>query len=153
VEAVANDVDGAAASTRKVALVVPGVGVLSDLVLVRSQQRVEERDVTDPLEFAGGKITPEMKATVSKNGSGAEGVYFVLYPGASASPEVRIAVAHDGKVVSAGRVPLPVPEADGSLRMLSEIPFGGMGPGVYEVTVTAVLGGKSNRRTTVIEVE
>ncbi|HTX36304.1 MAG TPA: VWA domain-containing protein [Bryobacteraceae bacterium] len=153
VEAVANDVDGAAASTRKVALVVPDAGVLSDLVLVRSQQPVEERDVTDPLEFAGGKITPEIKATVSQKSGGAEGVYFVLYPGANANPDVRIAVTHDGKVVSAARLSLPPTEADGSLRVLSRIPFSGFDPGIYEVTVTAVQGGATARRTTVFEVE
>jgi VWFA-related protein len=36
VEAVAKDVDGDAASTRKIALVVPSAGALSDIVLVRS---------------------------------------------------------------------------------------------------------------------
>jgi hypothetical protein len=153
VEAVANDVDGAAASTRKVALVVPGAGMLSDLVLVRSRQRVKERDVTDPLEFAGGKITPEMKATVSKKGSGAEGVYFVLYPGANANPDVRMAVTHDGKVVSAAPLSLPPAEADGSLKVFVGIPFSGFDPGVYEVTVTAAQGGATARRSTVIEVE
>jgi hypothetical protein len=77
----------------------------------------------------------------------------VLYPGANANPDVHIAVTHDGKVVSAGRLPLPLPEADGSLRMLSGVPFAGMDPGIYEVRVTATLGGKSSQRTTVIEVE
>jgi len=152
-DAVANDVDGGAASTRKVALVVPGAGGLSDLVLVRSHQGVEDRDATDPLEFAGGKITPEMKDTVSKANGGPEGIYFVLYPGANANPDVRIAVTHDGKVVTAGRVELPAPEADGSIRVLSGIPFSGLNPGVYEVTLTAVLGGKTSRRSTAVIVE
>jgi hypothetical protein len=153
VEAVAKDVYGAAASTRKVALVVPSAGALSDLVLVRSHQAVEERDKTDPLEFAGGKITPEMKSTISRASGGAEGVYFVLYPGANANPDVRIAVTHDGKVVTAGRVRLPAAEDDGSLRVWSGITFGGFDPGVYEVTVTAVLGEKTTGRTIAVSVE
>ena len=153
VEAVADDVDGGAASTRKIALVVPGEGVLSDLVLVRSHQRVEERDLTDPLAFAGGKVTPEMKATVSKHGTGMEGIYFVLYPGANPNPDVRIAISHNGQLVISVRPNLPAAEADGSLRVLSEIPFSSFDPGVYEVTVTAVQGGTTAGRTIVAAVE
>jgi VWFA-related protein len=148
-EAVAKDADGEAASTRKIALLVPSAGALSDLVLVRSLQPVEDRDALDPLEFAGGKITPEMKATVSRGDDAAEGVYFVLYPGTDARPDLRIAVTHNGKLVSSARPALPAVEADGSVRVLSGIPFGGFDPGVYEVTVTA----GSSRRTAVIEVQ
>jgi hypothetical protein len=109
--------------------------------------------VTDPLESAGAKITPEMNAAVSKKAGGAEGVYFVFYPAANANPEIHIAVTHDGKVVSEARLSLPPAEADGSLRVLSGIPFSGFAPGVYEVTVTAVQGGATARRTVVTAVE
>ncbi|MDR3701723.1 MAG: VWA domain-containing protein [Candidatus Sulfopaludibacter sp.] len=147
-EAVANEPDGEAASTRKVALVVPAAGALSDLVLVRSVQPVEDRDALDPLEFAGGKITPELKAAVSRGNKAAQGVYFVLYR-TDARPDLRIAVTHDGKLVSSVRPALPAADADGSVRVLSAIPFGGFDPGVYEVTVTA----GSSRRSAVIEVQ
>ena len=148
-EAVVKDVEGAAASTRKIALVVPSAGALSDLVLVRRVEPVEDRDFTDPLEFSGGKVTPEMKATVSRSNGAGEGVYFVLYPGTGASGDVRIAVTHNGKAVNLVRPSLPPAGADGSLRVLSGIPFSGFDPGVYEVTVTA----GSARRTAVIEVQ
>lgn len=148
-EAVAKDADGETASTRKVALVVPSSGTLSDLVLVRRLQPVEDRDALDPLEFAGGKITPEMKATVSRGTGAAEGVYFVLYPETDGHPDLRIAVTHNGKLVSSVRPSLPAADADGSVRVLSGIPFGGFDPGVYEVAVTA----GAARRTAVIEVQ
>jgi VWFA-related protein len=153
-EAAANDTDGAAASTRKIAFVVPAAGALSDLVVVRSlQPGGEERDIADPLDLPAGKITPEMKATISKGTGGAEGIYFVLYPGANANPDVRIAVTHNGNLVSVARANLPAPEADGSLRVLTGIPFGGFDPGVYEVTVSATLGGSTSRRTAIVEVQ
>jgi VWFA-related protein len=149
-EAVANDAEGEAASTRKIALAVPSAGALSDIVLVRSLQPPgEDRDATDPLELSAGKITPELNGTVVKSNGAAEGVYFVLYPGAGASPEVRIAISRDGKVVSLSRPGLPPAEADGSLRVLSRIPLGGFDPGVYEVTVTA----GTARKSAVIEVQ
>jgi len=94
-----------------------------------------------------------MKATVSRSNGAGEGVYFVLYPGTGASPDVRIAVTHNGKVVSQVQPNLPPAGADGSLRVLSGIPFSGFEPGVYEVTVTAAQAGTTARRTAVIEVQ
>ena len=153
-EAVAYDVDGDAASTRKIALVVPSAGALSDLVLARSFEPAgEDRDATDPLESSAGKVTPEVSPTISKANGAAAGVYFVLYPGQGAGPEVGIAISRDGKTVSSAHLSLPPAEADGSLRVLSRIPFSGFDPGVYEVTVTAAQGGATVRRTVVIEVE
>ena len=153
-EAVAYDADGEAASTRKISLVVPSAGRLSDVVLVRSFQPAgEDRDVTDPLELAAGKVTPELNATVSKSSGAVEGVYFVLYPGPGGSPEVGMAISRDGKAVSSARVSLPPAEADGSFRVLRGIPFSGFDPGVYEVTVTVAQGGAAAHRTAVIEVQ
>jgi hypothetical protein len=153
-EAVAYDVDGNAASTRKIALVVPSAGALSDLVLARTFEPAgEDRDATDPLESSAGKVTPEVSPTIFKSNGAAAGVYFVLYPDQGASPEVGIAISRDGKTMSSARLSLPPAEADGSLRVLSRIPFSGFDPGVYEVTVTAAQGGATARRTVVIEVE
>lgn len=159
-EAVANDADGEAASTRRISLVVPSTGAagtgvaVSDLVLVRSfQPPTGDRDATDPLEFSGGKITPEMNSTVNRSNGAAEGVYFVLYPATGAAPDVRVAVTHNGQPVSSTRPSLPPAEADGSLRVLSGIPFSGFDPGIYEVTVTAAQAGATARRTAVVAVE
>ena len=154
VEAVAKDVDGEAASTRKIALVVPSAGALSDIVLVRSLQPAgENRDATDPLQFLGGKITPEMNSTIVKSRSAAEGIYFALYPGRDAKPDVRIVLSRNGELVTAARPDLPPAEADGSFRVWSPIPFGGLAPGVYEIKVTVAQGGATVRRTMAIEVE
>ena len=158
-EAVANDRDGGVASTNRISLVIPAAQAgrlvaLSDLVLVRSvQPSGDDRDATNPLEFAGGKVTPEMNTSMAKSGPTAEGVYFILYPGPDASPDVRIAISHNGGLVTSGRPSLPAPEADGSVRVVSRIPFGSLDPGVYEVTVTAVQSGVTARRTMAIAVE
>jgi len=158
-EAVANDRDGNAASTRRIALVVPSSGAeqriaLSDLVLVRSMQLAgEDRDATDPLEFSGGKVTPEMNATITKSSGAAEGLYFIVYPGPGATPDVRIAISHNGRLVSSASASLPAAEADGSFRVVSRVPFAAIDPGVYEIAVTAVQGGATARRTLGIDVE
>ena len=159
VEAAVNDVDGKTASTGRIVFVVPSAGAgthvaLSDLVLVRSVQPPEEdRDAVNPLEFSGGKITPEMSSTIVKSGKTAEGVYFVLYPRGDAKPDVRIALARNGELVSAARPDLSPAETDGSYRVWSRIPFGGLDPGVYEITVTASEGGATARRRIAIQIE
>jgi hypothetical protein len=94
-----------------------------------------------------------MNGTISKSRGAAEGIYFVLYPGSGTSPELRIAISRDGKLVNSARANLPPAEADGSVRVFSGIPFSGFDPGVYEVTVTAAQSGATARRTVVIDVE
>jgi hypothetical protein len=94
-----------------------------------------------------------MNASISKSAGGAEGLYFVLYPGPGASPEVRVAISHNGQLVSSVQASLPPAEADGSMRVVSRIPFSGLDPGVYEIAVTAVQGGATARRTLAIDVE
>ena len=102
---------------------------MSDLVLVRSVQPAgEDRDATNPLEFSSGKVTPELNATIAKSNGAAEGLYFVLYPGQGASPEVQIAMSHNGQLVSSTRASLPPAEADGSIRGVSRIAFGSLDP-------------------------
>ncbi len=154
VEAVAHDVDGNAASTRRIALLAPSAGVLSDLAIVRSIQPAgEDRDPTDPLESSAGKVTPEVNEKTHRSTGAAAGVYFVLYPNPGAAPEVRLAISRDGKPVSSAKLTLPPAEADGSFRIFSGIPFSRFYPGVYEVTITAVQAGAAARRTAVVEVE
>jgi VWFA-related protein len=158
VEAAVNDVDGGTASTGRVSFVAPPAEAetrvaLSDLVLVRSVQPAEEdRDNMNPLEFPGGKVTPEMNSTIVKSRGAAEGVYFILYPGRDAKPDVRIAISRNGELMSSARPDLPPAEADGSYRVWSRIPFGGLDPGVYEIRVTVAQGGATARRTMAIEV-
>jgi VWFA-related protein len=158
IEAVADDRDGNAASTGRISLVIPSAEAqtrvaLSDLVLVRSVQPAGgDRDVTNPLEFSGGKVTPQMNSTVVKSNA-AEGIYFVVYPGPGASPDVHVEISHNGQLVTSASFPSLAVEADGSMRVVSRIPFSGLDPGVYEIAVTAVQGGATARRTMAIEVE
>jgi hypothetical protein len=144
-EAAAVDDEGQKASVRKISFFVPGPARLglSDVVVVRSVERAAgERDAWNPLEFQGGAVTPEVNATVAKSAGAVGRLYFVLFPDrmSSAKPTVTITVSHNGKTdVEAGQV-LPEADADGSIRVLSQIGLGGLESGAYEVTVKAVQG-------------
>lgn len=66
---------------------------------------------------------------------------------------MRIALSHNGELVNSARPDLPPAEADGSYRLFSRIPFGGLDAGVYEITVTSSQGGATAIRRIAIEVE
>jgi hypothetical protein len=157
-EAVALEPEGQAASTRKIALFVPSAARigLSDLVFVRSvQPDTGGRDALDPLDFQGGKVTPELNAAIPKSATASEGVYFVIYPspGTSEKPDVRISVSHNGKlVVTAAQPSLPAAEPDGSIRVLSQIGLGGLDSGTYEIKVTAAQGDATASSSAVIAI-
>jgi VWFA-related protein len=156
-EAAAIDPQGQTASTRKIAFFVPAAGPigLSDLIFVRSvQSGGGDRDATDPLEFAGGKVTPELNAAVPKSDTAVASVYFILYPspGIGAQADVRMAIAHNGKLIAQVRPNLPAAEADGSVRVLSQIGLGGLERGPYEVQVTATQGGATASSSAVISI-
>jgi hypothetical protein len=85
-----------------------------------------------------------------KSSAAVEGVYFVLYLGEGASPDVRIAIS---RTITSLRPDLPQADADRSLRAVSRIPFGALEPGVYEITVTAAQSGAAARGSMAIEVE
>ena len=144
-ETVAMDLDGQTASIRKIGFFVPSAAPvgLSDLVFVRSvQPDAGGRDAWDPLDFPGGQVIPELNAAISRSGSAAGSVYFVLYPSAAidAKPEVRITISHNGKLVTTAQQSLPAADPDGSIRVLSEIGLGGLDSGAYEIKVTAAQG-------------
>jgi VWFA-related protein len=156
-EAVAIDQESQTASTRKIAFLVSSAGQigLSDLVFVRGvQPETGERDATDPLDFPGGQVTPELNPGIPKSPAAVESVYFVLYPspGAGAKPDVRMAVSHNGKVVAVSQQSLPAADPDGSIRVLSQIGLGGLDSGPYEITVTATQGGATASGSAVISI-
>jgi hypothetical protein len=151
-EAVAQDKNGGSAAARRIALVVPASRWMSDLVLVRSiQPSGESRDMIDPLEFSGGKITPEVSSLISSSSGAARGVYFTLYPQPGTVPDVRVAVSRDGRLVASAQLGLPLAGADGSVRIFAEIPFATLDPGVYDVMASASGAGETLRRSAVLE--
>ena len=96
---------------------------LSDLVLVR---RVETAtgspDASDPLEFQGRRVVPEMAPAVP--GSAEPSVYFAIYPNPknSAKPAIIIELALDGRVLGRQTSALPEPDATGAIPLTIAAP-------------------------------
>lgn len=129
---------------RKLALIVPAANspslALSDFIWVRSIAPAEDnRDATDPLESADGRITPELDPAFSKSASAP--FYFVVWPTAPAvKPAATITVATDGKTLVALHLNAPFPDASGAYHFAGRIPLASFEPGQYELAVTISQG-------------
>lgn len=133
------DRENGAASVKRAALVVSdqaGVG-LSELVPVRRVDPLDGiPDPADPLQFAGGRITPSLDGVYA---AGTEiPLYVVVYPARTGgTPRLTIELFQDGKLISSASPELPPADASGSIPFMSGIQ---PAPGEYEVKITALQG-------------
>ncbi len=145
VEGVATDAEGNRASTKREVLVAPPFGdvAVSDVALVHDLEPLKApRDPGNPLEFDGGKITPELDGKASAEA--AASLYFVIYPGASgAKPKVTIQFFRDGAAVAETEPNLSAPDAANSIPVIASAK---LPPGDYQARVTVEQGGKETRR-------
>jgi VWFA-related protein len=152
VETAVVDRENGASSVRREALFasdMPGVGLSSVIVVRRVDPLNGGRDLTDPLQFAGGKITPSLGGVY-----GAETeipLFLVVYPvpGAGAS-RLSIEVFEDGKLVSTVSPELPPPDETGTIPFMGSIQ---PAPGQYEVKVTVRQGATAATRMLALRVK
>jgi VWFA-related protein len=121
IDAEALDPEGNRASIKRMVLEVPPPGGhdLSSLVVVRSLEKVDQpRNPGNPLEFAGGKVTP----AIDQSASASAGVllFFVVYPdrGASGAPRVTVQFFHHGKPVGNSQPEVGSPDELNTIPML-----------------------------------
>ena len=151
-ETAAVDRENGSASVRRAALVVSeSAGVeLSDLIPVRRVNPLAgARDPADPLQFAGGRVTPSLDSTYP---AGAElPLYTIIYPAPNGGrPRLSIEVLRDGRLISRASPELPPPDPAGSIPFMSSIQ---PEPGQYEVKVTVQQGAASASRMIALHVQ
>ena len=156
VETAVVDRENGSASAKRAVLVVSdqrGIG-LSEIVPVRrvdpfDAPRDGGRNPTDPLHFAGGKITPSLDGVFA---AGSEiPLYMVVYPAATGgAPQLSIEVLQDGKRVSIASPDLPPADTTGAIPFMSGI---SPAPGQYEVRVTARQGASVASRMIALRVQ
>ncbi len=125
VEAAAMDPEGNRASTKRISLVVPNNvarsegSVMSSLVMVREVDRLSApRDLGNPLEFAGGKILPELGQSGAAGASTT--LFFVIYPKTAVSkPKVTVSFFRDGTEVARTEPDPGAPDEVNSMPILA----------------------------------
>jgi len=115
---------------------------LSSVILVKQVESVVgQGDPTDPFQFQGRRVVPEMAASLSPTAQ--PYLYFVVYPDKANAekPAVQIQVSVDGQVVAEQEADLSAPDSSGAIPVL----IGGapVRPGNYEMRVTALQGNDS----------
>ena len=98
-------------------------------------------DPTDPFQFQGRRVVPDMAAMLAPTAQ--PYLYFVVYPDKANAekPAVQIQVSVDGQVVAEQEADLSAPDSSGAIPVL----IGGapVRPGNYEMRVTALQGNDS----------
>ena len=150
--AVSDAIGGQASTKRNVFVVEPHSELaLSDIAVARRVEALtEERNLHDPLEFAGGKVTPSPNDMVDPGA--ATSLYFQIYPNATSSekPELTLSFYVDGQPVAQQKPALPQPEPDGTIPFLATAR---MSPGTYMVRATVKQGSlvKSEESTITVQ--
>ena len=151
IESAAIDAEGNRASTRRTALVVrpSSPTTLSDISLIRDLQPLSgPRDPGDPLEFEGGRVTPELAPT-SDAPEGTR-LFFVIYPGVNlVKPKVTVQFLRDGAPVATAEPDVSVPDELNSIPVIASAK---LSPGEYQAQVTVQQDGRAIRRVTTFSV-
>ncbi|MGB7759517.1 MAG: VWA domain-containing protein [Bryobacteraceae bacterium] len=155
IEAAAIDPEGNRASTKRLSLVVPkpGESAVSTVEVVHRIVPLEApRDPGNPLEFAGGKVTPALSQTASAESGAA--LFFVVYtdPGAGQTrpkPRVTVEFFRDGKAVAQTNPDVGSPDELNSFPILQ---FTKLPAGDYVARVTVEQGGRVSSESTSVSV-
>ncbi len=122
-----------------------GLSLSSLMVVKQLEPVVGQGDPTDPFQFEGRRVVPEMSPSLPPTAQ--PFLYFVVYPDRviADKPTVEIQVSLDGQVIAEQEADLKPPDATGAIPVV----IGGAPakPGTYEMKVTATQGNDSVEQT------
>jgi VWFA-related protein len=150
VDAVALDPEGNRSAIRRIALSVapPESVAVSDVALVHDfQPLTAPRDTTDPLQFDGGRVTPQLDQ--KSRAADATSLYFVLYPASGDHPQVTVDFFRDGAAIAETHPHLDKADAVNSIPVVASAK---LPPGDYQARVTVEQSGRAVRRWTAFTV-
>lgn len=133
------------ASARKTVLLI-GEGrenLVSSIMLVRGIEALKsQRNPSDPLQFDGGKLTPELSDTLKTGGN--TGLFFVIYPKSKDDkPQVTLEFEKDGKLIARTTPEMPAVDALGTIPYIATAK---LEPGSYDVRAVVRAGGVATER-------
>jgi hypothetical protein len=150
IDGVALDSEGSRSGIRRIALSVsrPDAVSMSDVALVHDfQPLTAPRDAADPLQFAGGRVTPQLDARTPVTEGAA--LYFVLYPGVGAKPQVTVDFFRDGSAVAETH---PQLAASNDVNSIPVVASAKLPPGDYQARVTVQESGRALSKWTAFTV-
>jgi VWFA-related protein len=155
VESAVTDEQTKRVTAKRTALTVgrPGQFSVSDISLVRDLEPLKEsRDSVNPLEFEGGRVTPDLAAAA--HAAEATRLFFVVYPASDtkpsdSKPKVTVDFLQNGAKVATMQPYLSAPDSANSIPVIAsaKLPVGD-----YEAQVTVEQNGLAARRLTAFSV-
>jgi VWFA-related protein len=129
---------------------------MSDVVLVRRFEAIQGRpNPTDPLQAAGGKVTPELADKVSPDSGGQVTFYAIAYlPVPADGPaQVDLEIARDGQTVMRSPTNDVPAGPGGTAPVLASLPAAKLTPGQYDARLTVRYHGQEVSGDTPFTVE
>jgi hypothetical protein len=150
VEVVAFDAQAGTAGVARVSLTAPraapGAPRLSCLMIVghTERQALGERG---PLQYQGLQLYPSFGEAASLAAGKPLAFLFTLRPADRPVGEASVELLHGTEAVRRAGVPLPAPDPDGQVRVVSGLPVDGLAPGAYVLRLSLSDGRGFETRT------
>lgn len=132
----------------------PGRLRMSSLVLVRSGEKVPEKDRRgdNPLMVGDTVLYPNLGEPVSRSAKEV-GFYFAAYPvKGGAAADSALELLQNGAVVARFPMALPPPAASGRSQQIGRLPLAQLSPGTYELRAIVQQGSEHVARSTMLRI-
>ncbi|HEY3738924.1 MAG TPA: VWA domain-containing protein [Bryobacteraceae bacterium] len=128
---------------------------MSSLTLVRKLAPLDPDaiDLTDPFEFSGGKVTPELNESVQGGKGSSIGLYLIAYTQPEQDAKLVIDFIQDSKVVARSESALPKADGHGRIHYAANVPIDSLKPGQYELYAKVIQSGKGVQERMLVDIE
>jgi VWFA-related protein len=129
---------------------------MSDIVIVRSTEKVSGDQVVDAFYLPGGKIVPTLTNTLKGGAGNVLPFYFTIYPDRSIkdAPKMTISFYKGGQLLgSAEAPPLPAVQQDGRIPYNLNLPADKFTPGSWQIEFGVTQGDSKAQEKVEFQVE
>jgi VWFA-related protein len=123
---------------KKSSLIIPQPSAklsMSEVVLVRRTDAVQDTQMMDAFYFPGGKIVPTLTTTLKGGSGNILSFYFTVYPDHPTKDplQLRMAFYKEGQYLGASQATLPQAQPDGRIPYIANLSADKLTPGAYEI--------------------
>jgi hypothetical protein len=157
-ESVVMDRNAGKIGAKKSAVTVPEPSdklAMSDIVVVRRTDAMNDNQILDAFYFPGGKVVPTLTDTLKGGPGNVLPFYFAIYPDRQAkdAPKLTMSFFKEGQYLGSAEAPLPQPQQDGRIPYIANLPADKFTPGDYEIRIGVVQGSAKVEEDLAIRVE
>jgi len=128
---------------------------MSDIVLVRRTEPLQNNQILDAFYFPGGKIVPTLTDTLKGGAGNILPFYFAVYPDRTDKDALTLTMSFykEGQYLGAAEAPLPQMQPDGRIPYIANLPADKFTPGTYEIHIGVIQGTSKVEEKVAIQVD